>query len=200
MSTRSNSTPEEILDITFNLIAEHDISGVTVDKVAEIAGVSKATIYRRWSSRDELFTAAMSRLQRMESDPDTGSLGGDLEILLNELVQFLNSPGTSSVLLSFLNRAVREQELTKLQQEISQGARSSYTKVIKRAIKRGELPAGVSVRLMVDMLISPFLYQGVVEHTRVRKADIPKVVNTVLVAFGESHCQASEDRPVAGNA
>ena len=183
MSPRPNSTPEEILDITFNLIAEYDISGVTVDKVAERAGVSKATIYRRWSSRDVLFRDAMTRLRKMNSNPDTGSLRADLIILVDELVRFLNGPGTSKVLLSFLNSAVREPELTNLQKDISQGARSNYKTAIKRAIGRGELDMKTDVRLMIDMIIAPFLYQGVVEHTRVRSRDIEKIVDKVIASF-----------------
>jgi AcrR family transcriptional regulator len=181
---RANATPEQILDITFHLIAEHDVSGVSVDMVAAKAGVSKATVYRRWSSRTALFTEAMTRVRRLEADPDTGSLREDLTVMLKELVGYLNRRDTSRVMASFLNAAVRSPELAKLQQQISQDARAPYKKALQRAIERGEISSKVDVRLLVEVLISPFLFQGVVEHKRVRTQDVEPVVETVLTGVG----------------
>jgi AcrR family transcriptional regulator len=186
MSPRPNATAEEILDITFRLIAEHDVSGVTVDMVAAQAGVSKATIYRRWGSRTALLVAAMTRLRRAGVDPDTGSLRADLISLLQVLVGFLNRPDTARVLASFLNAAARDPELAKLQQEISQGSRMEYEVALGRAVRRGELAPDVDVPFLVDLLIAPFLYKGVVEHAPVPTGDIERVVDMVLAAFGRA--------------
>lgn len=184
MSPSPNATVEEILDITFHLIAEHDISGVTVDMIAAKAGVSKATIYRRWESRSALIVDAMTRLRRPTVDPDTGSLREDLAILLKELVAFLNRPDAGRVFASFLNAAVREPDLAALQQEISTDARSAYQRALKRAIKRGELRPTRDLRFLIDVLIAPFLYQGIVEHARARPQDIQRVIDMVLSALG----------------
>ena len=62
MPRRPNSSTDEILALTFQLIADHDVSGVSVDMVAARAGVSKATIYRRWRSREELIQATIDGL------------------------------------------------------------------------------------------------------------------------------------------
>jgi AcrR family transcriptional regulator len=184
MAPRPNASADEILDITFHLIAEHDVSGVTVDMVAAKAGVSKATIYRRWESRSALLVDAMTRLRRPGVAADTGSLRGDLVTLLKVLVDYLNRPDTARVLASFLNAAVRDPELSKLQGAISQDARVDYEAALRRAIDRGELSAGVDIQFLIDLLIGPFLYKGVVEHVRVPPSDIERVVDAVLAAFG----------------
>jgi AcrR family transcriptional regulator len=184
MSPRPNASAEEILEITFHLIAEHDVSGVTVDMVAAKAGVSKATIYRRWESRTALLAEAVTRLRRPGVSPDTGSLREDLAKLLKVLVDFLNRPDTGRVFASFINAAVRDSELSALQKEISKGARLDYEQVLQRSIARGELPADVDIQFMIDLLIAPFLYQGIVEHAKVRPRDIERVVDAVLTAFG----------------
>lgn len=192
MSPRPNASAEEILEITFHLIAEHDVSGVTVDMVAAKAGVSKATIYRRWESRTALLAEAMTRLRRPGVSPDTGSLRDDLAKLLKVLVDFLNRPDTGRVFASFINAAVRDPELAALQKEISKGARLDYEQVLQRSIARGELAAEVDMQFMIDLLIAPFLYQGIVEHAKVRPRDIERVVDAVLTAFGA----AASTRPV----
>lgn len=184
MPQRPNTTTAKILDVTFKLIAEFDISGVSVDMVAARARVSKATIYRRWDSRAGLMAEAMTRLRRPNSSPNTGSVRDDLIVVLNELVAYLNAPDTSRVLLSFLNAAVRDPDLALLQQDISREARSAYMQVLQRGIERGELPAAIDLQLAIDLLIAPFLYQGVVEHTGARKNDIERVVDVTLAGFG----------------
>lgn len=182
MPRQPNSSPEEILAITVDLIAQHDISGMTVDKVAEKSGVSKATIYRRWPSREALIFDAITYMHHPGGDPDTGDLREDLAILLRELVAFLNRRDGGKVFASFMNASTRNPNLAKLQQSISKGARAGYEKVIARGIKRGDLPGDVNVRLMIDILIAPFVYR-VVDNSVARPSDILPVVDVALAAF-----------------
>ncbi len=186
MPRKPNASTEEILAITVNLIAQHDISGLTVDMVAEKCGVSKATLYRRWPSRAALVFAAMTYTHQPGTDPDTGSVREDLAILLKELVDYLNRPDGGRVLAAFLNAAIRDPSLSVLQRSISKSERSNYERVIERAIKRGELAANVNARLMTDILISPFLYRRIIDNTVARQSDIRPVINVALAAFGHS--------------
>ncbi len=55
---------------------------MSLDAVAVEAGVSKATIYRRWSSKEALMLDAWMTCVRKPEVPDTGTLQGDLEALL----------------------------------------------------------------------------------------------------------------------
>lgn len=183
MTPRANASAEEILAITVDLIAEHGVSGITVDTVAAKAGVSKATIYRRWRSRAALIHDAIAGLHRPVGDPDSGALRDDLIVLLKDLVGFLNRPGGSHVDSSFIDASTRDPELAALRRETAREARSAYERSIKRAIERGEVPADMDVRLFIDMLIAPFLYRRLVDHSRARAADIEPVVDAVLAAF-----------------
>jgi hypothetical protein len=125
----------------------------------------------------------MTRLRRPGLNPDTGSLRQDLAKLLKVLVDFLNRPDTGRVFASFINAAVRDPELSALQREISRNARLDYELVLQRAVERGEIAADADINFLIDLLIAPFLYQGVVEHGKVKPGDIQRVVNAVLPAF-----------------
>ncbi len=57
-------------------------SRLSMDRIAQRAGVSKATMYARWRSKDDLLVAAYQRLSRLFPTLDTGSLGGDLDALI----------------------------------------------------------------------------------------------------------------------
>jgi AcrR family transcriptional regulator len=183
VAPRPNASPEEILAVTVELIAEHGVSGVTVDTVAAQTGVSKATIYRRWRSRAALIRDAIAGLHRPVADPDTGSLRDDVIVLLKDLVDFLNRPGGGRVDASFLEASARDPELAALRRDTAKEARAAYERAIKRAVERGEMHPDLDVRLFIDMLISPFLYRRLVDHSRARPSDIEPVTDAVLAAF-----------------
>ena len=184
MPPRPKSSPDEILALTFQLIADHDVSGVSVDMIAARSGVSKATIYRRWPSREALIQATIDSLRRPAKDPDTGSLRGDLTVLLGELVEFLNRPVGGKVFAAFMNAAVRNPNLAALNREMTRDARSVYETVIRRAIMRGELDKTVDVQLLTDILISPFLYRLLVDNSEARPEDVAPVIDMAIKAFG----------------
>src|SRR2546429_5230114 len=81
---RSEQARLAILETTSELLLEHGLVGASMDAVAERAGVSKATIYRWWPSKE---TLALEAVYRAWSDgeakqPDTGSLRDDLRAIL----------------------------------------------------------------------------------------------------------------------
>ena len=170
MPRSPNATDDEILTFTNQLIAKHDISGVTVDMVAARAGVSKATIYRRWPSRNALILDAITIMHRPGAKPSTGSVRGDLSILLKELLQFLNRRNGGKVFMAFLNEAIRNPKLAEANQKITTEVRAAYVEAMAQAIARGELPADIDVELMIDFLISPFLYRRLTRTARSRLA------------------------------
>jgi AcrR family transcriptional regulator len=183
MSPRARRAEDPILAVTIDLIGEHGVSGVAVDTVAAKSGVSKATIYRHWGSRARLIHAAISTAQEPFVEPDTGSLRDDLSVLLQQLAWYLNRRGGGRILPSFIDAAARDPELEALRQQTIREAREVYERVIRRGIERGELPADVDVRLVIDLSMSPFIYRGVVDQSPIEPADIGPVVDAVLAAF-----------------
>ena len=68
----------EILDATLELLLDAGYDRLTMDAVATRAKASKATLYRRWSTKASLVVDALSRSKHAPElqDPDTGSLRG----------------------------------------------------------------------------------------------------------------------------
>src|SRR5215204_2865619 len=75
---RDERADRAILAAALELMAEHGVRDLRMDDVADRAGVGKATIYRRYRSKDELVTAAVAALVSEIEVPDTGSTRGDL--------------------------------------------------------------------------------------------------------------------------
>jgi AcrR family transcriptional regulator len=182
----ANASDNEILSLTNQLIAKHDISGVTVEMVAMKAGVSKATLYRRWPSRHALILDAITIMYRPGAKPNTGSIRGDLMILVEELLQFLNRRDGGKVFIAFLNEAIRNPKLAEANRKITAEVRASYVEVIRRAIARGELAEDTDVELMIDLLISPFICKRLTGNAKLEVADVEPLVDAILRSFAAS--------------
>ena len=81
---RSEKAHKAILDAAAELLLARGLSAVSMDAVAERAGVSKATIYRWWPTKETLALDALyTEWAAARPHPrDTGSLRGDLLSLL----------------------------------------------------------------------------------------------------------------------
>ena len=167
---------------TLKLISEHGIPGVTLDMIAEVSRVSKATIYRRWPNRENLIISAMSYLEVPTEVPDTGDIVQDLTILLRNLIEFLNKPDGGGVYSSFLNASVHDEKFAHFRHEVTTKAVVPYATVIKRGADRGDLKLGVPLRLAVDLLIAPFVYHRIATNSPSRAGDIDDVVRFFIRA------------------
>src|SRR3954468_21738074 len=73
-----------ILTATLQLMAERGVRDLRMDDVAERAGVGKATIYRRYRSKDALVSDAVAALVSEIAIPDGGAPGADLLALMGQ--------------------------------------------------------------------------------------------------------------------
>src|SRR3954452_11520151 len=85
------------------LLADVGYGALTMDAVAAEAGVGKATIYRRWRTKQDLVVDTISDLNRAEAaPPDTGTVEGDLREMMHQMVALISGP-TGSATLSLLS-------------------------------------------------------------------------------------------------
>jgi len=79
---RSVESHQAILQATLDLLGEVGFDCMSIDAIAARAGVGKTTIYRRYSSKEELVASAIESLREEIVIPDTDSLWGDLDAKL----------------------------------------------------------------------------------------------------------------------
>ena len=97
---RSADADEAILAATLAIAGEVGFRGLAMDVVAERAGVSKATIYRRWSSKEALVLEALQRAINPLDDVDLGSVRDDLVTYLANLGERMASGQTLTARLA----------------------------------------------------------------------------------------------------
>jgi AcrR family transcriptional regulator len=111
--------------------------------VAAQAGVGKATIYRRWRTKEDLVVDTIAELHHMgAATPDTGSLEGDLRQLLHSLVSVVNGP-LGAATLSLLSTVPHQPALAEAFRAGPIGVwRAAFDEVWGRAEERGEVRSG----------------------------------------------------------
>lgn len=125
------------------LVGEEGFDALSFERVARRAHCSKATLYRRWSSKQEMVVAAIKATTRSAPAPapiDTGSLRGDLLALLGRLEASMSVGGRISLLL--LEAGIEDPELCDdIEEAVGPTGARLPGNVMRAAIERGELPA-----------------------------------------------------------
>jgi len=142
------------LNATLELLVEVGFSALTVEGVASRAGVGKATIYRRWSSKLPLVVEAFGQLPGFE-DVDTGDLAEDLKKMLRGYLEVFNSTPLSAVLPSLAGERTHNPELSQLFEPVSKDRRRPLARAFERAVARGEVAPGLDLDLAADLVVGP---------------------------------------------
>src|SRR5438309_2263197 len=100
-----------IIAAALELMAERGVHEVRMDDVAERAGVGKATIYRRYRSKDELVTDALATLVGRIEIPDTGSTRSDLLALMRQAVELYSGSLAAKLMPTVVDEMRRSPEL-----------------------------------------------------------------------------------------
>ncbi|MEO3788919.1 TetR/AcrR family transcriptional regulator [Nonomuraea sp. B10E15] len=167
---------------TLDELAEVGYAGLTMERVAERARASKASLYRRWPSRIELVMEAVySSLPTPESSPDTGNFRDDLVAMLRRTAQALSGPA-GEAMRGLLGEALRNESPLNAMRRSSQGAgRRMMEEIVRRAVERGEVDPGDVTARRLDagqaLLRQHFLFEG----TPIPDSLVVEIVDEVLV-------------------
>jgi AcrR family transcriptional regulator len=127
-------------------------AGFAMESVARRAGVGKASLYLRWSSKEALLSDALTTGLARTSDVDTGTLHGDLVELARQMLDVYIGPSSRAALrLSLEAGAIPGvgEHFAEMRTAQILAARA----IVRRGIARRELPATASVTLLLDTLI-----------------------------------------------
>ncbi|MGY2082086.1 TetR/AcrR family transcriptional regulator [Modestobacter sp. SYSU DS0657] len=174
------------------VLAESGYAGLTMDAVASSAGVGKATIYRRWRTKSALVADAVAELSQAPMDaPDTGSLEGDLRILLHGLVSAVNGP-VGAATLSLLSALPHEPELREAFYTGPMGLwREVFTTAWARAEARGEVPADTLGSALASTASAPILQRWLFSGEPVPTEFADEVLAEVVLPLVTCHTRAA---------
>ena len=148
---RDPELDRRIAEAALDLFADAGWAGFAMEAVARRAGVGKATVYLRWSSKEALLTDAVMLLLARVADVDTGTLRGDLVELAAQMLD-LYAGRTSRAALRLNVEASAIPGVAEHYEAIRRSSVLAARAIVRRGIARGELPADTPVTLLLDTL------------------------------------------------
>ena len=161
---RSAEADRAILRAAVDLLADEGYGGVTMEGVAARAGVGKATVYRRWSSKSALVVDAISACRESGwQPPDTGSARDDLLAFVHGFMHHLRTSDAGRVMPALVTELARNAELAvAFREDFVQPRRSRVLEAVRRGVDRGEVRTDVDPELVADAVVALLLHRFLV--------------------------------------
>jgi AcrR family transcriptional regulator len=158
---RSSEAERAILAAGARLLAERGVRRMSMEAVAAAARVSKATIYRRWPSKDALVLDLVA--ETVDDAPsETGGQPDARSSLLAWVRRALEAETSprGAALQHVLVRAAEDPALAaSLRRRILQNHQERFAAIVERGVGAGEIRPGLDVMTLLDMLSGPVLYR-----------------------------------------
>jgi AcrR family transcriptional regulator len=136
------------------------LSGLSLVTIANRAGVSRNSLYRRWKTKDALYLDVLAAVNRPLPDVTGASTREDVTRLLSVLIERVLDRRASSMLRALNAEANAFPELHRRYfAEIVAPRRKAFLEVLRRGVESGELRADADLELVSDLLVSPVLAQ-----------------------------------------
>ncbi|MES2642880.1 MAG: TetR/AcrR family transcriptional regulator [Myxococcota bacterium] len=182
---RDPSRDTAILDAALEVLAEVDYAGMTMDMVAVRAKAGKATVYRRWASKEELVLDAVARMAELEVGlgplPDTGTFRGDM-LALFKPNSIADEQRRLTVMAGVRSMLASHPGFAEAANAASVGRWIEVNRVLmRRAIDRGEADPNADVETLAQVIPSMLAYRASIERKPVGTGFIVALIDGILI-------------------
>ena len=190
---RSETARRAILDSAFSFIQEKPIAEISTIHIAQRAGVSTATVYRWWTTKEALLLEAV--MFHCVQDVVLAEAGKPLDRLLDYVLQVGRSfMGRNGKVVARLLTAIQDNDVLRQEyndQFYSPRSREIYT-VIQQAIDEGDLPADLNPPVFKDTIFGPLLARLLIRHEPIDEAYVTAIFRSAVAgARALAACEAA---------
>jgi AcrR family transcriptional regulator len=180
---REPETDKRILDAALHLMAEQGYARMSMDHVADLAGVTKPTIYRRYPGKIQLAMAAIVAYCADAPVIETGDTRADLIAQLNQLRHALDRPNGMGMVGTVLSEEHETPELlASFREYLVRPRRQAVRSILERAAARGELLPEANLAIAGTLLVGAY-YAHYLGGTAFPEGWTEQVVDIVLAAI-----------------
>lgn len=183
---RSQPARQAIVAAATDLLLARGLSEVSMDAIAERAGVSKATIYRWWPTKETLALDALYEqlTEPAAEPPDTGSLREDLRALARGWMERASAGPYGRVIGALVTEAATDPTFRELYRErYVEPRRAQARMVFSRAMARGDIAIGTDIEAAIDVLYGPLYHRLLHGHAPLTTAFTDYVVDVVAAGL-----------------
>jgi AcrR family transcriptional regulator len=148
---RNPQVDQRVADAAISIFGESGWAGFNFELVARRAGVGKASIYLRWSTKEELLLDALRRHVTSLDQIEPSDVRQELITLATQLLErYVGDAGRAALRIAL--EAGQIPGVSEHWRVIKENQILATRAIVRRAIRRGELPASTSVTLLLDAL------------------------------------------------
>jgi AcrR family transcriptional regulator len=177
-------TRQSVLSVAAELMAEVGWGAVTVESVSARSGVARTTIYRHWPDLSALLVEAMQSVLEPCPEPDTGSLRGDLTVILSALARVLTRSASAGVMTSMIDAAERDPQIAALQSSFTRERRLASRRALDRAVARHEIDADYDFEVEAALIGGALFYRRLVSREPLSPRFVERVIHAACVRLG----------------
>jgi AcrR family transcriptional regulator len=181
---RDPEADRALLAAALDILQQQGYAGLSMLGVAKRAGVSATTLYRRWTSKEDLVAAAVVHLSPLVEQPDTGNLHDDLRAVMRERAKSMRGD-EGHVLIGLVAEMVKNpRAFAAIKERLTQSNLQVVIDLLQRAMDRGEIPH-TDLELALDFVTGPFwakLFAGSVPTDKFVDDILPMLVAALKAA------------------
>jgi AcrR family transcriptional regulator len=159
---RSTRTHQAILDTTIELLAEVGYQELSFERIAALAGVGKATIYRWWESKSALVVEALDARMSLAGVTRTGDPRTDLRAVIAAAADTHVATLVGATLPALASSIPDESPIAERLRQFLRPQRDSARQVLHHAAAVGVLPPDVAIEMIIDICIGAIFYRGLI--------------------------------------
>ncbi|SER18317.1 DNA-binding transcriptional regulator, AcrR family [Mycobacterium sp. 88mf] len=183
---RDTALDTAIADATEAVLLSHGYSAVNIDRIAKLAGTTRAAIYRRAKTPGELVIALLISRFGIDPAPDSGNLREDLRLVQELQRDFFVDPMVQAALAGALGDMRDDAALGEaFYERFMEPRRRSVAAMLTRAADRGEIPPPSHPEVISDLLTGPLVLRAVLPAIgSIDDAIVNATIEAALTACG----------------
>ena len=158
---RSERAHQAILTAARELLIEKGFAAMRLEHVAARAGVGKATIYRRWASKEALAQDLLAHLAAPHiAVADSGDTREELLAAVTNPMRVVTETDFGPVIRALLSQIASDPSIgDPFRATVVEARRAEIAKVIERGIARGDLRADADAGVATELLVGPVYFR-----------------------------------------
>jgi AcrR family transcriptional regulator len=178
---RSTESESAILTATLRLLKAKPLRDITIEEIAQKAGVGKATIYKWWPSKAYVaLDAFLRKMFKTVPTPDTGSAETDFAQQLYSVMAFYTSP-TGRIFRQFMAEGQSDPEFAVLFRErFLQPRREAVGIILDRGVKRGQINRKLDREIILDLIYGPMIFRLLAGHGPLNEQEADTMISALF--------------------
>ena len=178
---RSQAADDSIRRAALELLDGGGYQALTIEGVAALAGVGKATVYRRYRSKHELLRDLVERFRELDLPvPDTGSVREDLCLIVRNGIELLTTSVWGRALPALVAEQTGDPELADVARAFWRSRKDAVGVVFDRGVARGDLRADLDRDLAFDLVVSPMYFRFLVSSDEMPEDLAERIIDEVM--------------------